>query len=261
MRFMNIVGKLAFAAFLLSLVVGLVASFGTRFHLWGFQVGLLKIFPFCLYLGLAGLALGVIWAVSALFMNSGVAARYGVIGLVGSIAVLALPMYNIYMIKVAHAIPSIHDISTDTEHPPLFVALLNSRPGALNPPEYEGGQVIKDYDGTSSTVTGLQKKYYTDLRPVEMLNITPTQLYDRALNAANSMGWTIVSAAREPNGGRIEASDTTFFFGFTDDIVIRVEPSGMGARLDIRSKSRVGMSDLGKNAARIRAYVKTLANS
>src|SRR5580692_3259079 len=59
MRFMSIVGRLAFAAFVLSLVVGLVAAFGTRFHVWGFQVGLLKIFPFCLYLGLAGLALGV----------------------------------------------------------------------------------------------------------------------------------------------------------------------------------------------------------
>src|SRR5438105_3858169 len=80
MRFMGIVGKLAFAAFLLSLVVGLVASFGTRFHLWGFEVGLLKIFPFCLYFGLAGLALGIVWAVSALFMNSGSGAGYAVAG-------------------------------------------------------------------------------------------------------------------------------------------------------------------------------------
>ena len=61
MRFMSIVGKLAFAAFLVSLLMGLVAAFGTRFHLWDFQVGLLKIFPFCLYAGIAGFVLGEIY--------------------------------------------------------------------------------------------------------------------------------------------------------------------------------------------------------
>ncbi len=75
------------------------------------------------------------------------------------------------------------------------------------------------------------------------------------------MGWNIVAAEPASDGGRIEATDTTLFFGFTDDIVIRVKPSGMGARLDIRSKSRVGISDLGTNAARIRAFVKKLANT
>ena len=64
-----------------------------------------------------------------------------------------------------------------------------------------------------------------------------------------------------PDAGRIEATDTTFFFGFTDDIVIRVKPAGMGARLDIRSKSRVGQNDIGRNAARIHAYVKRLLSS
>lgn len=261
MRFGNIVGKLAFTAFLISLVIGLAASFGTRFHLWDFQTGLLKIFPFCLYFGLAGLALGVIWGAAALFGGAG-KGGYGAVGLIGSIAVLALPMYNIYLVKVAHAIPSIHDISTDTEHPPEFVALAHNRPGAINPPDYDGPKLAEDYDGKKRTTAQLQKVYYPDIKPVGVLGTTPQKLFQRALNAARAMGWHIAATVSSPDGGRIEASDTTFFFGFTDDVVIRVEPSGkMGARLDIRSKSRVGISDLGKNAARIRAYVKTLANT
>src|SRR5215469_12124380 len=103
MRFVTVVGKLAFAAFLISLVVGLVAAFGTKYHLWDFEVGLLKIFPFCLYSGLAGLVLGIVWGIGALFLNAGAGAGYGAIGLIGSIAVLALPMYNIYEVKVAKA--------------------------------------------------------------------------------------------------------------------------------------------------------------
>ena len=68
------------------------------------------------------------------------------------------------------------------------------------------------------------------------------------------MGWNIV--AKDPSQGRIEATDTTFWFGFTDDVVIRITPMGSGARLELRSVSRVGVSDVGTNAARIRSFVK-----
>jgi uncharacterized protein (DUF1499 family) len=72
------------------------------------------------------------------------------------------------------------------------------------------------------------------------------------------MGWTIV--AKAPAEGRIEATDTTFWFGFTDDIVIRVAPDEQAerTRIDIRSKSRIGRSDVGTNAARVRAYLERL---
>jgi uncharacterized protein (DUF1499 family) len=70
------------------------------------------------------------------------------------------------------------------------------------------------------------------------------------------MGWTIV--AEDAARGRIEAYDKTLWFGFIDDIVIRLAPDGSGTRVDMRSASRVGVSDLGKNAARIRAYFAML---
>ena len=128
---------------------------------------------------------------------------------------------------------------------------------ALNSPEYDGSAKIM-WKGKSMTVAQAQRKAYTDIHTVQILT-PPAKLYDRALKAAKAMGWKIV--ADNANEGRIEASDTTFFFGFTDDIVIRVRPSGMGAKLDIRSESRVGISDVGKNASRIRAFIKTLAKT
>jgi uncharacterized protein (DUF1499 family) len=169
--------------------------------------------------------------------------------------VLSLPLYDLYVAKTS---PPIHDISTDIEHPPQFQALLPLRKNAVNGPEYDGPKLVKMPDGTTHTTSWLQRKYYGDIHTIAILT-SPEKLFNRALEAAKDMGWNIVAVA--PDEGRIEATDTSLFFGFTDDIVIRVRPSGMGAKLDIRSKSRVGVSDVGKNAARIREFEKTLART
>ena len=88
------------------------------------------------------------------------------------------------------------------------------------------------------------------------MDATPADAFKRALQAARDMGWEIVAA--DAAAGRIEATDTTFWFGFKDDVVIRVEADGAGSRVDLRSVSRVGVGDVGANAARIRAYLRTL---
>ena len=136
------------------------------------------------------------------------------------------------------------------------MALLLQREGATNPPDYDGASRVT-FEGKSYTVTQLQKKYYGDIHPVGRLGISPERLFGHALSAARDMGWTIVSEA--PDDGRIEATYTSFFFGFVSDIVIRVKPSGLGARVDIRAKSRVGDADGGTNAALVRAYMKKIA--
>lgn len=255
MRVLSAMAKLSFAGFLISLAIGLLAGFGTRAGLWDFKFGLLQLFPWCLYIGIAAFAIGLVWVISALIANVGTGARYGLIGLIGSAVVLALPLYDLYVAKTS---PPIHDISTDIEHPPQFEALLSMRKGATNGPEYDGPKLVKMPDGTMHSTSWLQRKYYGDIHTIAILT-PPEKLFNRALEAAKDMGWTIVADA--PDEGRIEATDTSLFFGFTDDIVIRVRPSGMGAKLDIRSKSRVGVSDVGKNAARIREFVKTLART
>jgi len=253
MRPLPLMAKIACAGFLLSLAIGLVASFGTRAGAWDYQFGLLTLFPWCVYIGIASFLVGLGWIASALVSNNGQGTRYGLAGLIGSAAVLIVPLTDFYMWKTS---PPIHDISTDIEHPPQFDALLALREGAANGPDYDGAAKVAMPDGKSYTTSYLQRKYYGDIHTIAILT-PPEKLFSRAQEAARDMGWTIVALA--PDEGRIEATDTTFFFGFTDDIVIRVKPSGMGARLDIRSKSRVGTSDIGRNAQRIRDFEKALA--
>jgi len=261
MRFMAIVGRLAFAAFAIALVLGLVAASGTHFHVWDYQTGVYGILPFCLYAGAAGIVLGAMWALSALFLNASTASGYGVTGLIGSLLVMAVPLYTMYLLWIVHAIPPIHDISTDTEHPPEFVALLKDRSGAPNPPGYDGPVLATTYDGKTRSTSQLQKLFYSDIKTQGLLGMTPQAVFQRALRAARAMGWRIVAAVPGKDGGRIEATHTSFFFGQTQDIEIRITRSGMGFLLDIRSKSRVGSTDFGINAANIRSYVKTFAST
>jgi len=156
----------------------------------------------------------------------------------GSIAALAWK---------ASRVPPIHDVTTDTMQPPPFLAVLPLREGALNPVEYGGPDVAAQ-----------QKKAFPDIVPLT-LKLSPARAFDRALAAARAMGWDLV--ASDPAGGRIEATATTFWFGFKDDVVIRVTPESDGSRIDVRSLSRVGGGDIGANAARVRKYLAALKAS
>ena len=100
-----------------------------------------------------------------------------------------------------------------------------------------------------------QKKSYPDVAPLE-LAAPPAAAFTRALDTAQAMGWQIVKS--DPKARTIEAVDTTLWFGFKDDITVRVSMAGAGSRIDVRSRSRVGRGDLGTNARRIRAYFERL---
>ena len=144
----------------------------------------------------------------------------------------------------AQTLPPINDVSTDMRDPPRLVALVPMRGDATTAAEYAGDRVAR-----------LQKTGYPDLGPV-MLPVAPAEALTRAEQAARALGWNVVAV--EPRDGRIEAVAVTPWFGFHDDIVIRVKPAPAGSRVDIRSKSRHGLSDLGANARRIRAFVARL---
>ena len=105
--------------------------------------------------------------------------------------------------------------------------------------------------------TELQQRFYPDITPLIVAQ-PPAQMFPQALAAAQEMGWEVVDA--NERAGRIEATATTFWFGFKDDVVVRLTPAGAGSRIDVRSVSRVGVSDLGANAQRVRAYLKKLAH-
>ena len=128
--------------------------------------------------------------------------------------------------------------------PPAFAAVPPARTAEkANPVKYEGPEVANQ-----------QKVAYPDIAPAKS-TAPPADAFRCANEAARSMpGWTIVDSNAEK--GIIEASQASLWFRFTDDIVIRVLPDGSGSRTDVRSVSRVGRSDLGVNARRIRAYLK-----
>ena len=96
---------------------------------------------------------------------------------------------------------------------------------------------------------------YPDIKPL-IFRDPKEEIFKRALAAARAMGWHVVSS--KPTEGRIEAYDTTFWYGFIDDIVIRITSNNGMTRLDIRSKSRVGVGDIGANARRIRTFFEKL---
>jgi uncharacterized protein (DUF1499 family) len=224
------------------LAVGLLAlsGIGVRLGLWPFGTGL-QLFRYSAYLGLAAAAIAVV----GLLIPK---ARAGALG--GLVVALGLGVGAAYFPwhwrQRARAVPPIHDISTDLEHPPRFVAVLPLRSDAPNTSEYGGTEVA-----------AAQRRAYPDIRPL-ILAIPPPVAFNRALDAAKRMGWSLVAA--DSTGGRIEATATTAWFGFKDDVVIRVTPAPTGSRIDVRSVSRVGKSDVGTNAARIRAYLAKLSS-
>jgi len=158
-------------------------------------------------------------------------------------AVAAWPLYLYYQLET---LPRIHDVSTDTANPPTFDAVLPLRRGARNPVDYVPATAAE------------QRKGYPDITPLQ-LPVAPPVVFDNAERAARAMGWQIAAAA--PDKLRIEAIDTTLMFGFKDDIVVRITPQDGGSVVDVRSLSRVGGSDLGANAKRVRAYLKRVATA
>ncbi len=224
---------------LATLAVGLLILSGplTRFGLVHFRTGLL-LFAGALLVAIASFTVSAV----ALMVPRlrGDRGRSFAVALGLSLVVMAGPAV---FVQKARGVPAIHDITTDTENPPQFVDVIAQRAaqGAMNPPEYSGAEVARQ-----------QKQAYPDIAPLD-LGIPAPEAFVRAAAVARSMGFEVV--AENVQEGRIEATATTAWFGFKDDIVIRVAPTSSGARIDVRSKSRVGRSDVGANAARIRAYL------
>jgi uncharacterized protein (DUF1499 family) len=140
----------------------------------------------------------------------------------------------------------IHDITTDIGNPPSFDAIIALRVNAPNPPEYAGAETAEQ-----------QRTAYPDIQTLTLEKPTD-EVFDAANSVINELGWDIVSANRDT--GHIEATATTFWFRFKDDVVVRLSPRDDGTYVDIRSKSRVGTGDMGANAARVRQFLQNLSD-
>ena len=138
--------------------------------------------------------------------------------------------------------PPIHDITTDTVNPPEFVDILPLRADAPNPPDYRGSEDAEQ-----------QLAAYPEIKPLE-LDVTPAEAMALAESAARAMEWELITVA--PGEGRLEAVATTAWFGFKDDMVVRVRGTAEGSVIDARSVSRVGVSDVGANARRVLDFLE-----
>lgn len=255
MRYQPILAKIAFGGFLLGLAVALAAAFGTRLGYWDYAYGMKLLIP-GVAVGVAALGCAVAWIARALAANNSLGWRLGSVGLLGSALLTGIPADNLWL---SYSRPPIHDISTDIGDAPQFHTLLAWRKGAPNPPGYDG-PIVVSFGGERVTTALAQKYAYIDIKPVERLrgNFTEKEFYAkmfwRALNTVNAFDWKV--AAFDFKEGRIEATDASLWFGVVSDIVIRIRPAGTwGVRIDIRAKSRVGTSDMGRNAELIRDFL------
>lgn len=236
----GVLGRIAFASGLVGALMiavsGPIAQIGLIDHrsaLLVFVIGLIA----CL----VALVAALVWGLLRLARGHG--PRWGR-ALAGFVIAGVAAAYPLAMLQKAASVPVIHDITTDIVEPPAFVALAGHRDGAENPDEYPGLEVAME-----------QTKAYPTIKPF-VTAMPPPALFVEARTTAEAMGWEIVSASEAD--GRIEATDTSAFFGFKDDIVIRIREEGEGSRLDMRSKSRIGQSDIGANAARIEKFLAEL---
>ena len=221
-------------------LAGASSGLGYQMGFWHYRTGF-TILRWSVYVGAGAGVVALAAFVLAAVHRARIHLALSIAGIAIALA-LGLPPWNLE--RIASQVPRIHDITTDTENPPQFVALLAARQKAPNGADYAGAKLAQ-----------AQKAAYPDIRPA-LLNTRPAVAFERALAVTRNMGWDIVAA--EPAQGRIEAIATTFWFRFKDDVVIRIVAEGNGSRLDIRSMSRIGRSDLGTNAKRIRSFLTRL---
>lgn len=219
----------------------LLAAIGYRSGWWDFGPAFTLV-RWAAWLGVAGSVAAFLGGLLAALRQHKRLAPWAVLGVVIGALTFGMPLYQL---QQARTLPPIHDITTDTDNPPRFVAVVPLRGSTTNPLEYGGAHAAN-----------LQQQAYPDIVPLHM-PAAPQAAFERALSLARQRGWEIVAAA--PQEGRIEATDTTALFGFKDDVVIRIAAADGGSRVDMRSVSRVGVSDLGANAKRIRGFLRDLA--
>jgi len=239
-RTVAMAAKIVLGLEVLALLALAISGPFTKYEIWHFRYGLLALAG-AMGLSVAALVAALVWVILSRVKKAADGGK-----LVAGTSVVALGLAAILGLQAAgaRAVPPIHDITTDTANPPAFVAVLPLRANAMNPPDYK------------PEVAEKQKAGYPDLAPLTV-SASPKQVFDRALEVAKAMGWEIVAA--EATEFRIEATATTAWMGFKDDVVIRLTAEGDGTKIDMRSKSRVGVSDVGANAKRIRAFLSEMA--
>ena len=205
-----------------------VVDLGTAFT--GFKFGVF-----------AGIATLILLVLQILFKRKTVTLGSTIMALLLSTIAIAIPLS---MLNKGKSVPPIHDISTDLVNPPEFVAIAPLRADAPNPVEYAGVEVATQ-----------QRAAYPELQTLNYPQ-SKSELVEATKQVIDHLGWQLVNI--DADQGIVEATDRTMWFGFKDDVIVRITDNGSERLVDIRSKSQVGGSDLGKNAERIHDFIEEL---
>ncbi|MCC5933875.1 MAG: DUF1499 domain-containing protein [Balneolales bacterium] len=243
----------AFSSWYFSTLFGLTAltalafafsGYGYNWGIWGLSTAfaVLRISGYMLIVfGIAGL-------LSLYFANRsrsrGLHLSYTLLTVLLSVTAVSIALY--WQAQVNNN-PFLHEVSTDTQNPPAFDAILPLRADAPNPPEFGGDAVAM-----------LQRAAFPDLITIYLPH--PKQrVYDEAVSLIGARGWDLVAGNYET--GLIEATEKLPWFGFKDDVVIRLVSDNGRTVFDMRSKSRIGGTDLGVNAKRVQRFMADLKDN
>ena len=242
---------LALALSVGGLGAALIAAAGSGAGAWPFRIGF-TILRYAFYAAIAGGLLAIVAFVIA--RRGGV--RTGRINLLAFVIAAAFGAYLMNQVATARRVPAIHDATTDLIDVPIFDTLTVRADNLENIPD-DGRPDLAALD-PESRWKAIHREAYADLRSLR-LPLSVAEATQRVEALARARGWQVARADRQ--GGVVEATATTLFFRFKDDVVVRVRPDRArpgGSIVDMRSISRVGGSDVGVNAARIRAFLADL---
>jgi uncharacterized protein (DUF1499 family) len=214
-----------------------IGALGTRVGLWPFSIGLLLLGAGAV-LAAIGLVCGIAGIVAAHRRDRADSKPAVYLGTALCALVLA---FMAMQFNQASTVPPIHNISTDVTDPPEFQVVVDLRGPDTNPLEYD-----------AEALAPLQQAAYPQVRPVSS-DLSPAEALARSVAVLRDMSLDVVNVDHE--AGIVEATATTLWFGFKDDVVVRVRPTESGSVVDLRSVSRVGVSDLGVNAERIQRFI------
>ena len=217
-----------------------IGALGTRFGLWDHMIGfaLLQLGALLGVVGIVGGIPGIVvarrqsksrdlWAVAG-----GMAASFAVVVFLGMLFLSALTA------------PLLHQVATNLEDPPEFIEIVALRGTDSNALEIDAG-----------TIEPLQEEFYPWVQPL-FLRATPAEAFAEALGVLEAMGLEVIAA--HTDRGLSEAVDTTVWFGVKDDVALRVRAYPQGSVVDVRSVSRVGLSDVGANGQRVKEILRRL---
>jgi uncharacterized protein (DUF1499 family) len=222
-------------------IAGLMAGIGYRLDMWTYRDGIGAL-PYVFWLAFVTAIVALLAAIGGIVTHRTGAIVVGALALVIA-AVTAYIPWNLR--QTVRSVPAIHDITTDFDNPPQFVRIAGIRKRTDHPVSYDGPEAA-----------AMQRKAYADIGPL-VFKAPKEKVFEASRQVIASMGLELIEA--EPIQGRLEATDRSLLFGFEDDMVVRVVPAADGTtRVDVRSKSRVGRSDLGINANRVREFGNAL---